>query len=432
MRVRFFVLLLIFGGGLGRGTFAADQTAQAREYFHEMDLVCQKDGGTLWGKDLCGPSLLVNPATREVFANQGDREGRLQKRDTIFAGTLPPEINIANTAIDWAGVKWTMIMLPLPENREKRAALLAHEMWHRIQDALGFPGSNAPNDHLDTRDGRFWLQLEWRALAAALRAKGTDQLSAINDAGIFRARRHQLFPKAAEEERSMEMHEGLAEYTGIRLCGSSDVRQFVVDANLKDAAGKQTFVRSFAYATGPAYGLLLDQAMPEWRKGLSPNDDLAALLMKALNISLAGNIETAANSRAEVYGGGELAAAEERREQHRAEQEKMYAARFTEGPVLVIPLEKMNMQFDPRTLVPLKNAGTVYPEIRIVDSWGILEVKKGGALLSSDFARVIVPTPENTDVTTATGDGWKLTLNDGWKVCRAGAGGSYVVQREGR
>lgn len=427
MRARFLVPLLI--GYFSCTAIAADQLEQIREYFREIDLVCQKDGGALWGKKLCGPVLLVNPTTHEVFANQRDQENRLQKRETIFTGTLPSSINIANTATDWAGVKWTMIMLPLPENRDKRAALFAHEMWHRIQEQLGFASSGATNDHLDTRDGRYWLQLEWRALAAALRSKGPAELAAITDAEIFRARRHQLFPKSTEEERSMEINEGLAEYTGIRLCGTSDPRQFVVDANLKDAPAKQTFVRSFAYASGPAYGLLLDEVNGDWRKNLQSTNDLAELLMNLRHITLPENVEALATDHAPLYGAHELAASEDAREKQRAEQEKKYVSRFTEGPVLVIPLEKMNMQFDPRTLVPLKNQGTVYPEIRIVDTWGILEVKKGGALLSSDFAKVTVPPPENTEASNAKGDGWKLTLNDGWKVCRTGP--NWLVCRAG-
>jgi len=58
-------------------------------------------------------------------------------------------------------------------------------------------------------------------------------------------------------------------------------------------------------------------------------------------------------------------------------------------------------------------------------------VKKGGALLSSDFAKVIVPPPENTEASNAKGDGWKLTLNHGWKVSKAGDNGPYVVCRDG-
>src|SRR4029079_12075047 len=113
-----------------------------------------------------------------------------------------------------------------------------HELWHRIQDQLGLPSSGASNDHLDTRDGRYWLQLEWRALAAALATSGPDEKRAITDAALFRTRRHRIFPGGADEERAMEMHEGLAEYTGVRLSGSPDLRQFVIRHNVQDAASR--------------------------------------------------------------------------------------------------------------------------------------------------------------------------------------------------
>src|SRR6476469_9175545 len=89
MRVRLVVPFLIAAGCLLNRVLAADQIDQIREYFRELDVVCQKDDGALWGTALCGPVLLVNPTTRDVFANQSDRKNRLQKRETIFTGTLP-------------------------------------------------------------------------------------------------------------------------------------------------------------------------------------------------------------------------------------------------------------------------------------------------------------------------------------------------------
>ncbi len=57
-----------------------------------------------------------------------------------------------------------MIMLPLPENKQKRIGLLAHESFHRIQPLLGFELNNTENNHLDQRDGRMYLRLELEAL----------------------------------------------------------------------------------------------------------------------------------------------------------------------------------------------------------------------------------------------------------------------------
>ena len=414
--------------GVGAEEKDGPQIKAAARFLREAGVICQQDKGSLWGKSLCGPLMLVNSSTREIFANQADAEHRLQQKDDIFIGKLPVSVNIANMAIAWAGVKWTMVRLPLPEEPHRRAALLAHEMWHRIQDELGFAPAGPANDHLDTRDGRYWLQLEWRALAVALASTGELENQAIIDAGIFRVRRRQIFPNAAAEECSLEMHEGLAEYTGVRLSGAPDLRQFVIDGDLKDGVAQQTFVRSFAYASGPAYGLLLDETGVNWRRSLRASDDLASLLLTLRKLSLPNDLANAANERATHYDGTALAAAEDRREQNRREQETIYRARLIDGPVLVIPLRKMNMQFDPGNLVPLASFGTVYPSIRIVDAWGVLEVKERGALMSADFGRIIVPSPSDPRGPKLQGDGWTLELKPGWAVRPGGRDGSYVLQ----
>jgi hypothetical protein len=382
----------------------------------EAKALCGDDRGALWGVSLCGPLLLVDPATRSVFANQADAEKLLKPEGEIFAGKLPEQINIANTALDWAGTRWTMIMLPLPQGHDRRLVLMGHEMWHRIQGDLGLPPSGEANNHLDTRDGRFWLQLEWRALAAALQAKGAARAEAAKDAALFRARRRELFPEAANAERDLELNEGLAEYTGVKLSGSPDLAGFVVQDELKEGPKQKTFVRSFAYATGPAYGLLLDDTGGAWRQIVRSRRDLAELLLERTGITLPEKIEAAANERAPKYGSAELAAVEDQREQTRRDLVKNYRARLVDGPVLIIPLQRMNMQFDPGNLVPLDSLGTVYPNIRIVDNWGILTVSKGGALLSADFSRVTVPVPAKIVPPLIEGDGWTLRLNNGWSV----------------
>lgn len=407
---------------------ASESGARPAESLREAETLCRKDGGALWGRSLCGPMLLVDPSTRSVFANQPDKQDILRREGEIFTGRLPNEINIANTAVDWAGVKWTMIMLPLPEDAARRAALLAHEMWHRIQEEIGFPPSGAANNHLDTRDGRYWLQLEWRALSAALGTDGDGRKRAVTDAALFRARRLQLFEKAAEEERSMELHEGLAEFTGVKLSGRDDLARFVIDGRLKDALTSKTFVRSFAYASGPAYGLLLDAANDEWRGGITKDADLAQLLFARLEIKLPRDLAAAADERSRSYAGSELAAAEDKLEQTRHDLINSYRRRLVEGPVLTIPLQKMNMQFNPGNLIALEPLGTVYPDIRIVDLWGVLSVARGGALMSSDFSKVTVPAPAKPGERNIAGDGWTLELKAGWSVSPAEREGSFVLE----
>jgi hypothetical protein len=302
-------------------------------------------------------------------------------------------------------------------------------MWHRAQNNIGFPASGAANDHLDSRDGRLWLQLEWRALAKALSSRGEQRRRAIADALLFRAYRRTIFPNAAAQEREMEMHEGLAEYTGVKLAGSPNLNRHLIDQTLKEAPQKQTFVRSFAYASAPAYGVLLDETKADWRKNLKKDDDLANLLRARLRVELPLNLKQAAESRAKDYDGEQLLASEAERENNRRKLLAEYRARLVGGAVLIIPLQKMNMQFNPSNLVPLDLLGTVYPDIRIVDVWGVLTVSNGGALMNPTFSKIYVPAPTDLTRSPIRGDGWALELNAGWTITNDERKGDYVVKK---
>lgn len=405
-------------------------TTLAYQYFQEAEVLCTKDNGKLWGVSLCGPMLFGDRMTRAVVANQSDKEGVLTKNGNVFVGRLPPKVNIANTAIEWAGVKWTMIIFPLPEDKYRRANLMAHELWHRIQNEIGFSSSGAANNHLDSRDGRVWLQLEWRALTAALSSPGKQRRQAMTDALLFRAYRRAIFPQAASEEREMEMHEGLAEYTGVRLSGNPNLNQYLIDGDLKEAPSKQTFVRSFAYASGPSYGILLDETKTDWRKNLKKEGDLGEILQKTLRIKQPRDIKLSAAQRTKIYDGETLRASETERENNRQKIFTDYRGRLVDGPLLAIPLQKMSMQFNPGNLVPLESFGTVYPDIRVVDVWGILTVSKG-ALMNPTFTKIYVSAPSDLSTSPIQGDGWTLELNTGWAVAAGERNGDYVVKKVG-
>jgi hypothetical protein len=399
----------------------------ARQYFREAQDLCRRDNGRLWGIPLDGPMMFVHPQTRMIAANEADREGRLTREGDVYVGRLPEMQSIANTAVSWAGVNWTMLVWPLPDDPRERAALMMHESWHRIQAEIGFPPSLSTNDHLDTLEGRVWLQLEWNALLEALALEGGGRRQAAGDALIFRAHRRSLFPGAAEEERLMEMHEGLAEYTGVKLCGLPDGGLAgLLEGRLSSVRARPSFVRSFAYWSGPAYGLLLDGLKAGWRSELAAGDDLGDLLRKALAAEFPEDVSGEAESRAARYGSQEVRKAEEEREAGRRKRAEEFRAFLVDGPILVIPLQKMNMQFNPSQVFPLEGHGAVYPTMRITDHWGILEVS-GGALLSPDWKFVRVSAPEDLDGRPLRGRGWTLELNPGWTVAPGGRVGDLMI-----
>jgi hypothetical protein len=409
--------------------------ALAEQYFQEAQAICRGDNGKLWGVSLCGPLMFVERGSRMIVANQSDAEGNLSRKGNVFAGSLPQKETIANTATRWAGVKWTMVVWPLPTNRQARARLMMHELYHRIQDDIGFPASNPVNNHLDTLEGRLWLQLEWRALKRALTTDGAESTKAIEDALIFRLHRRSLFPNSDSTERGLEMNEGLAEYTGVKLRGSSEQESVTYLARqLETAENNPTFVRSFAYASGPAYGFLLDRSNsgPSWRTGLKPLDDFGLLAQRLYSIKLPADLKGEAEKRSSRYAGNSLMASETERDNKRRKRVAEYRARLIDGPILVLPFtENGSYGFDPNNVESLGNLGTVYPTLRVSDSWGILEVT-GGALMiteGSKVSRIQVPAPADPSKRTVHGDGWTLELGEGWYLVPANRIGDYSVKK---
>lgn len=403
--------------------------AAAREVFLHAEQLCNGDRGRLWGHSLCGPMMLVDPGSRQVIASHADVQGALKASGNVFAGQLPADAIVANTAVDWSGTRWTQLLWPLPQDASRRSTLLAHEMFHRLQPALPIIApTEGGNEHLDTLEGRYWLQLEWRALADALAATdAVAQHTAMMDALAFRAERHRQFPAAAQEEAALELNEGLAEYTGVFV--GNPTRSTRTQAALHDLrahVADLSFVRSFAYATGPAYGLLLDQAAPGWRNDLAhPARDLGTHLAEVTGTPMQRNA-TALRAAAARYGGQAMREAETLRERQRLAQLEHNHARFVTGPVVRLDLRSMRIQFNPNTMQPLPGRGTVYPTMRLTDTWGSLDVTDG-ALMQSDWKAVFVQAPATADP-PLQGPGWSLSLKPGWLLVPGTRNGDYVLK----
>jgi hypothetical protein len=401
----------------------------AKRVFAEAHALCSADAGKLWGVSLCGPIMFVDAPSRWIVASDVDAKGVLQAKDGAFVGVLPKDQNVSNTAVEWSGVRWTQMLWPIMGDERVRGTIVMHELYHRIQNQLDLPKvTEGDNAHLDELNGRYYMQLEWRALARALEARGeADRVAAAKDALGFRAERYRIYPKAAATERALEQNEGLAEYTGVRLGNPTAELQtkmtlYDLTAHVRDA----TFVRSFAYATGPAYGLLLDRYAPGWHAQLKSGDGFDVMLARALHVSAAASDTLLVAKRAQSYDGAALYAAESDRDAKRREQFALNRKKFVDGPVLTLTFRKMNVQFNPTTLQPLGDAGTVYPTIRVTDQWGVIE-GKNGALMKPDWSALVVPAPAQTTGSSVTGDGWTLTLRPGWKIVPDARSGDFTL-----
>lgn len=412
---------------------AAVPPDKAAAIFAEAKVICERDHGVLWGHSLCGPILLVDPVDRSVVGSQADGGGALKPSGAVFIGVLAATDNIANTSAQFSGTRWTeLVWQMLPEAPDARHAMLAHELFHRIQPTLpiAYP-EGGDNAHLDTLEGRYLLQLEWRALARALQAPSpAARRVAAADALLFRSQRYALFPEAAANEGALEANEGMAQYTGVRVGLTTPAARtaFAVDS-LKPYTPEATFVRSFAYATGGAYGLLLDRADPAWRGKLKSGERFDQLLRAAMRLP-PSKLSTL-KARAAAYDDGTLRAAEVKRDTAMKARVATQHAKFVEGPILILPMHNSNRQFNPQTLQPLGDLGTVYPTLRLVDDWGVLEVEDGGALMAKDMKTTVVPAA-GIDPSGLKGAGWRLTLKPGWTVRAGSRKGDFAVAPAGQ
>ena len=413
-------------------------TARALSALRDAKTACDADRGALWKRDLCGPIALVDRQTRLVIANDTIAGKHFLKLGDAYVTTLPEAQYVANTSFDWGGRTWTMVALPLPRDRYARADLVMHEVFHREQQALGLRQVDALNNQLDMRPGRTWLRLEYRALARALDSllNRTAARHHIESALLFRAQRRSLYPGSDSLEATLEIQEGLPEYTGQRLAmqltgeGTSRVAKYV-----RDYESTPTFVRAFAYGTGPALGVLLDDFSPNWRDSIRVTRDLGLLLARAINFRVPANLAKAARARAQEYGWEEVDRSEASRDSSRAPAMREYRARLADGPTITLAQSRdsLSWSYDPTELVGFDLSSAVYPSGNFSAGWGKLTVDHGGVLVQNDFSRIRVGAPRTAFVADSReikGEGWTLALNPGWTVRPdPSRSGSYLVVR---
>ena len=322
---------------------------------------------------------------------------------------------------------------PLPDDVAHCHMMIAHELFHRAQTELGMLQRDGGNLHLDSPEGRILPQLEWHALAGALTAPDAAARNvAIADALLFRHERYRLFADAQSEERALELNEGVAEYTGVRAgLPTAAERTAYALRDLETFVQSPTFVRSFAYATGRAWGLLLDQADPAWRVKLATamkaasSPGLDQMLQAALKVPEPATVTVKAR---EAFYDDTLRPRELARDQARQAHLADLKARLVDGPVLRLPLPHASYQFNPQTLEALGASGVVYPTMKLSADWGSLAVEQGALLDKAMTVAAVAATGGSPD--HLQGPGWRLALKKGWVVAPGERAGDFVVSRD--
>jgi len=407
-------------------------TKKAKEYFKEIDSICYADNGKLWGVNLNGPTMFVIPENKLIIANQADKANALKLTDGLFIGELPDNLGRANTALEWNGVKWTMVLWnSISENDPySRRKLFVHESWHRIQNELGISPVMTSNSHLDELEGSILLKLEFLVLKNTLLASNSDdKKSHLKNALTVRKYRQLKYPK--NNENVFERHEGMAEYTGFKLCGlDQNIIPKVIAKQLELSINKDGFANSFAYITGRAYGFILDGFSANWLEKILEGKSIPEIAYQIINTEISSDtleLKTRLNEIIRFYNAETIVKTETEKFGQQQELVKEFRQKFIVGERLIIPNNNLNFTFNPQEKLIALEDGVVYTTMRLTGEWGILEVSNG-IFRSNDWTYFMISAPHDAKSGTIVQPDYKLILNENWEIISI-KGGKYTLKK---
>ena len=364
--------------------------------FENLKKVSDADNGNLWGKTLYGPTMFVDVQTRNLVANQQNKENSFEQKGNLFFGRLPDDIIIANTAINYCGEDWTCVIWDGNRDLLTNTHLLIHESWHRIQEEIGLPACGSFNQHLDEAEGELLLKLELSVLKTLLQDNSKDLAEGLRNAMTVRKMRQTMFPNGNENQ--FECHEGMAEYTAFKLLpldnDNEAIRKGLVAAAIMKGMDNTGFGNSFAYLTGPAYGLLLDELLPEWRKNVCSGQTIPDVISTVIPIP--DTVDVVEIDRISTsYNVADFLNKERIRLEARDKEDAALRARFSESKWLVIPNNNTHFGFDPNErLVAYDSIGVIYKTMQLKGDFGTIDVKNG-IIRANNWSHFIIPYSES-------------------------------------
>jgi len=404
---------------------------KAGEYFKAVEEICNRDNGNLWGENLYGPVMFIDYLSREIYANAPDSNGILKAREGVYTGVLPRERLITNNVIEFGGTRYAMVPLPDTEDSFRITARTVHSLFHCYQERHDLKPSTFNTRHLNDKNTRFYLKLEWKALSSAIGATGEARRQSIRDALIFRGARRELFPEAIADENKFENYEGLTTFTYIKLCTDNvdDMRGRILE--YLDRIYKNTsYASGYGFVHGALYATLLNDTGFDFRQIQQSDFDLGRTAREAYNVTLPEVCRDIAGSLAMNYDVQAIRTEESEREAMINERTGKVVSAFFEKPVVTVTMESPNFSFEPEDINFLDSLGTLYERLRVSDNWGRLAVDDGGALLANDLRTLRISARDiKIDRNHISGTGWHLILNDGWQAV-TGEDGSYAVMKQ--
>ena len=356
----------------------------------------------VWGVRFSPDLIVVYPSREQMYKYH--RNGAQTSCDSVV---WDREVPAANTAVDYRGKRYVVLVGDWlgGMNSAGLLRLTAHESFHYYQDSLHIPAVTSRNAHMDLPEGRALLRMEFEALHRALQGDS----DALNEALHIRETRRQLYPD--NNESRFELHEGLAEYTGIRISCSSREEVLKQISNALRYDKNKGYANSFAYISGPAYALLLDRSAPGW---MARADKLAGLSEALTRPRKQPKRLITTDKRYLDYLKSERLSADD---------PAQYTGWLTDSAeVLRIPNDGIGIVFNPNDRVtPVGSEAVLLRNVTLRGEWGMLTIRRG-LLRRNDWTEFIAAAPESTAENIISGVDYTLELTPGWTLARQGHG----------
>lgn len=395
---------------------------KAESYFKTVKELCDADNGKLWGENLYGPIMYIDTKNRFIYANSQDKEGLLRLREGVYSGIVPKEKWIANTAIDFGGTLYAVVPLPDEEKPSEIVNRTIHSLFHCFQERSGLAPSSYNTRHLNDKNARLYLKLEWKALMSAIKSDGDMRNQAIRDALIFRGARRELFPGAVADENKFEDYEGLTTFTYLKLgtAGNEELSKEIL-SYLDRIYNNFSYAHAYGFIHGALYAYLMQIKGFDFKSIRNPDFDLGMATSELYGINLPEHCRDVAGSLAMNYDISLIMAEESKHnEMINANVEKIINE-FIKKPVVFLQMESPNFSFEPEDINSLDSLGTLYKKLRVSDNWGKLVVNEGGALLTNDLKTLRISAKDlDLERNRISGSGWSLMLNEGWQAVEDG------------
>lgn len=354
-----------------------NQISDATYIFTAVKNICIEDNGHLWGENLYRPTVLINTNTRFFIANDSLPIDNCEKQKLFFTGYLPNTYAIANSTLkidskNYASIRYSSNK---PFDTSLYIRTFIHEMFHVFVESNIDDNIHYNNTHIDTKNGRIYLQLELLALKKALTNNGTKQMEALKEALCFRNKRQSFFPEAKENENNFEIHEGLPTYTEYCLGIFSEKMRIEVLLNMIGSEIEaESRLRSFGYSTGAAYAFLNDKS-DSWRKTIFQERDLSKMTMSIYGINT-NDIDTSnLKEYLKKYDAIAIFAKEDSLENIKEVFKKNSIEKLNNTRLLIVDLEDNSFSVT-SGMVQLDSIGTYFPYMNLSGKFGYIRSKK--------------------------------------------------------